>query len=391
MRADYRRVQPAHQGRQPAERRRPAARSATLPRPPVTGGQQPGIPRRMRNTGSGWGGRWPWEPYCGHSLRWEPSGWAPQITRSAARRGRGQFIAVVSVWYARCQGMRSCSTRSLWRAWQCCFLYQEASNTGGRRPARPRSRRCFFWSFLTGITALMVWCRSRARFARKEYALSAIAAGAPAWPAQAAAGDADRIHQQDEPRGVTVPARAGQPRDRGGSAGQRPGESWLSARRGNGRSPPGRISCHSLKPRAVTGGPGAAGRPDGGQGQVDADEGGGADGRAAEVAGLVAGGRGDAQEGEGAGAGGSGERVWQPADRRVDGGERGTASRTSQAPPLQDHDQCCCPAIPGSPHHSTRRPCTVTDAGRAGDAGSSQPATAVTLFCVALGAEAGVR
>ena len=55
---------------------------------------------------------------------------------------------------------------------------------------------------------------------------------------------------------------------------------------------------------------------------MEADEGGGADGRAAKVAGLVAGERGDAQEGDGAGAGGSGERVWQPADRRVDGGER---------------------------------------------------------------------
>ena len=39
----------------------------------------------------------------------------------------------------------------------------------------PRSRRCFFWSSLTGITAVMWWRRSQARFAREEYALSAIA------------------------------------------------------------------------------------------------------------------------------------------------------------------------------------------------------------------------
>jgi hypothetical protein len=37
------------------------------------------------------------------------------------------------------------------------------------------TRRCFFWSSLTGITAWMPWRRSQARFAREEYALSAIA------------------------------------------------------------------------------------------------------------------------------------------------------------------------------------------------------------------------
>ena len=69
-------------------------------------------------------------------------------------------------------------------------------------------------------------------------------------------------------------------------------------------------------------------------------EGGGADGRAAEVAGLVAYERGDAQEGEGpaqaAAVSGSGSRQTAASME-----ERGTASRTSQAPPLEDHDQCC--------------------------------------------------
>ncbi len=57
------------------------------------------------------------------------------------------------------------------------------------------------------------------------------------------------------------------------------------------------------------------------QGQVKAGQRGGADGRAAKVAGLVAGERGDTQQREGAGAGSGGERVRQPPDGRVDEGE----------------------------------------------------------------------
>jgi hypothetical protein len=68
-------------------------------------------------------------------------------------------------------------------------LYQEASNTGGRPPARPRSRRGFFWSFLTGITALMAWCRrAAAPMAAAEVAgLVADERGDAQGPAQAAA------------------------------------------------------------------------------------------------------------------------------------------------------------------------------------------------------------
>lgn len=186
-------------------------------------------------------------PYCGHSLRWEPSGLAPSDHKAAARRGRGQFIAVVSAWYACCQWMRSCSTR---RHVPCVavLLLVPGGVEHGRAASGPAA--------VTAVLLLVVL---------------------------------DRDHGLD---GV-VP------------------------------------------------------------------EGGGADGRAAEVAGLVAGERSDAQEGDGASAGGSGERVWQPADRRVDGGERGTASRTSQAPPLQDHDQCCCPAIPRitAPQHPATTHC----------------------------------
>jgi len=39
------------------------------------------------------------------------------------------------------------------------FLYLPASKAGGRPPARPRLRRCFFWSSLTGMTAWMPRCR----------------------------------------------------------------------------------------------------------------------------------------------------------------------------------------------------------------------------------------
>ena len=40
------------------------------------------------------------------------------------------------------------------------------------------------------------------------------AARPPAWPAQSPPLNADRVHQRDEPRGVTMLARAGQPRNR---------------------------------------------------------------------------------------------------------------------------------------------------------------------------------
>jgi NAD(P)-dependent dehydrogenase (short-subunit alcohol dehydrogenase family) len=45
-------------------------------------------------------------------------------------------------------------------------------NVLGTVTARPRLRRCFFWSSLTGMTALMACRRSQARFARDEDALS---------------------------------------------------------------------------------------------------------------------------------------------------------------------------------------------------------------------------
>ncbi len=78
------------------------------------------------------------------------------------------------------------------------FLYQLASKTGGRPPERPRLRRLFFWSSLTGMTALM-------RCSRRQ---------AAAGPAQAAPGDADRVHQRDEPGGIAMLARTGQPGNR---------------------------------------------------------------------------------------------------------------------------------------------------------------------------------
>src|SRR5271169_7208126 len=70
---------------------------------------------------------------------------------------------------------RNCLSLAKQRSTVLRFLYQEASKAGGRPPARPRSRRCFLWSSLTGITAWMWWRRSQARFPREEYALSAIA------------------------------------------------------------------------------------------------------------------------------------------------------------------------------------------------------------------------
>src|ERR1022692_11913 len=70
---------------------------------------------------------------------------------------------------------RNCFSLLKQRSTVLRFLYQPGSKTGGRPPERPRSRRCFFWSSLTGMTAVMWWRRSQARFAREEYALSAIA------------------------------------------------------------------------------------------------------------------------------------------------------------------------------------------------------------------------
>src|SRR5271165_2030629 len=70
---------------------------------------------------------------------------------------------------------RNCLSLAKQRSTVLRLVYQEASKAGGRPPARPRSRRCFFWSSLTGITAWMPCRRSQARFAREEYALSAIA------------------------------------------------------------------------------------------------------------------------------------------------------------------------------------------------------------------------
>jgi len=64
-----------------------------------------------------------------------------------------------------------------------------------------------------------------------------------------------------------------------------------------------------------------AARSDDRQGQVETGEGGSADGRAADVARLVAGERGDGQEGEGADAGCGGERVRESVNGRVDEAE----------------------------------------------------------------------
>ena len=110
---------------------------------------------------------------------------------------------------------RNCLSLLKQRSTVLRLVYQEASNTGGRPPARPRSRRCFFWSSLTGITALMAW-RSQPGPVRAGgiRLIRHRAAGPPPWPSFPAAADPDRIHQRDEPRGVTVLAAAGQPRDR---------------------------------------------------------------------------------------------------------------------------------------------------------------------------------
>ena len=58
------------------------------------------------------------------------------------------------------------------------------------------------------------------------------------------------------------------------------------------------------------------------QGQVEAGQGGGADGGAGEVAGLVRGQRGCGQQGERAGKGGGGERVREAVHGQVGEGER---------------------------------------------------------------------
>ena len=105
----------------------------------------------------------------------------------------------------------------------------------------------------------MAWRRSQARFARDEYAVSAIARpgrrrGLPGPRRCTRIASISGVKYGEPPCWPGLVSRA-----MGGSAGQRPGESWWSARRGTARSPPGRISCHSLKPRAVIGGPGAAG------------------------------------------------------------------------------------------------------------------------------------
>jgi hypothetical protein len=50
---------------------------------------------------------------------------------------------------------RNCLSLLKQRSTVLRFLYQPASKAGGRPPARPRLRRCFFWSSLTGMTAWM--------------------------------------------------------------------------------------------------------------------------------------------------------------------------------------------------------------------------------------------
>jgi len=93
------------------------------------------------------------------------------------------------------------------------FAVPARSRSGGRPPARPRSR-CFFWPSVTGMTAVMPWRRSQARLAAAEQALSAIARPGLPWPSFPAAADADGLRQRDEPRAITMLAGTGQPGDR---------------------------------------------------------------------------------------------------------------------------------------------------------------------------------
>ena len=148
--------------------------------------------------------------------------------------------------------MRNCFSLPEQRSTVLHSLYRPASKAAGRPPARPRLRRWAFWSSSTGDDGLDPALAQVSAVGRGGVRLVAHHGPGPsAGPPRPWPGDADGLHQRDEPRqspcwpGLRI-RTSGRQRRSG------PGGSRCSARRGSGPAPPGPAlltgSCHSAMP-----------------------------------------------------------------------------------------------------------------------------------------------